>query len=241
MGRPPKPRSLTTKLAGKANFREYGAARRGLADRDPDGSMCRGTAAMVITGKYWSIVVTLCGASVAALAAQQALTEAPTGFDTPTLVENPGSRSISNGIAEPAGDSFALDQQIFELTHDVNSGLGPVFNARACVDCHQNPVSGGASQFTELRVGHRDANGNFVNPTVPINDGADQITGRSIINDRAVVPEAQEHIPVTEDIRALRAALNTLGDGFVEAIDDSTLLAIAARQPEISAGRIHGE
>jgi CxxC motif-containing protein (DUF1111 family) len=123
----------------------------------------------------------------------------------------------------------------------VNTGLGPVFNARACVDCHQNPVSGGASQFTELRVGHRDANGNFVNPTVPINDGADQITGRSIINDRAVVPEAQEHIPVTENIRALRAALNTLGDGFVEAIDDSALLAIAARQPEISAGSIHGE
>src|SRR5207302_8965140 len=87
----------------------------------------------------------------------------------------------------------------------------------------------------------RDANGNFVNPTVPINGGADQIGGRSIVNDRAVIPEAQEHIPVTENIRALRAALNTLGDGFVEAIDDSTLLAIAARQPEISAGRIHGK
>src|SRR6201984_2423538 len=196
---------------------------------------------MVITGKYWSIVLTLCGASVAAMAAQQALTEAPTGFDTPTLVENPGSRSVSNGTAEPAGDSFALDQQIYELPHDVNTGLGPVFNARACVDCHQNPVSGGASQFTELRAGHRDANGNFVNPTVPINGGADQIGGRSIVNDRAVVPEAQEHIPVTENIRALRAALNTLGDGFVEAIDDSTLLAIAARQLEISAGKIHGE
>src|SRR4029077_16527904 len=167
--------------------------------------------------------------------------EAPAGFDTPTLVNGPGSKSSSNGIAEPPGDRFAHDQQIYETAHDVNTGLGPVCNARACVDCHQNPVSGGASQFTELRVGHRDANGNFVNPTVPINDGADQITGRSIINDRAVVPEAQEHIPATEDIRALRAALNTLGDGFVEAIDDSTLLAIAARQPEISAGRIHGE
>lgn len=171
----------------------------------------------------------------------QAPTEAPAGFDTPTLVNGPGSKSTSNGIAETPGDRFALDQQIYETAHDVNTGLGPVFNARACVDCHQNPVSGGASQFTELRVGHRDANGNFVNPTVPINDGANQITGRSIINDRAVVPEAQEHIPVTENIRALRAALNTLGDGFVEAIDDSTLLAIAARQPEISAGRIHGE
>ena len=173
--------------------------------------------------------------------APQAPTEAPAGFDTPTLVQSPGSKSSSNGIAEPPGDTFRLDQQIYETAHDVNTGLGPVFNARACVECHQNPVSGGASQFTELRAGHRDANGNFVNPTVPINGGANQIGGRSIVNDRAVIPEAQEHIPVTENIRALRAALNTLGDGFVEAIDDSTLLAIAARQPEISAGRIHGE
>src|SRR5262249_30884665 len=85
------------------------------------------------------------------------------------------------------------------------------------------------------------ADGNFVNPTVPINHGADSITGRSIIDDRAVVPEAQEHVPVTENIRALRAALNTLGDGFVEAIDDNTLIDIAAKQPDLSEGRIHGE
>ena len=168
-------------------------------------------------------------------------TEAPAGFDTPTLVGNPGSKSSSNGITEPPGDSFALDQGVYETLHDVNSGLGPVYNGRACAECHQNPVSGGASQFTELRIGHNDANGNFVNPTVPIDDGAATITGRSILNDRAVVPEAQEHIPVTENIRALRAALNTLGDGFVESIADSTLQALAAQQPLQSGGRIRGE
>jgi CxxC motif-containing protein (DUF1111 family) len=195
---------------------------------------------MVIAAKYWSVVLTLCSVSVVAVA-QQAAIEAPTGFDTPTLVENPGSQSVSNGIAEPAGDSFALDQQVYETTHDVNSGLGPVFNARACSDCHQNPVSGGPSQFTELRVGHKDANGNFVNPTIPIDDGASSISGRSLVNDRAVVPEAQEHVPATENIRALRAALNTLGDGFVEAIDDNTLLAIAAQQTRTTHGKIHGE
>lgn len=174
--------------------------------------------------------------------AQDAPTEAPAGFDTPTLVQNPGSQSQSNGIAEPvAGDTYSIDQQIYEQENDASTGLGPVYNARACSDCHQNPVSGGASQFTELRAGHLDAKGNFVNPTVPINDGATTVTGRSIINDRAVVPEAQEHIPPTETIRALRAALNTLGDGFVEAIDDSTLAAIAANQPRISEGKIHGE
>jgi hypothetical protein len=198
---------------------------------------------MVITAKYWHVVLVLCGAGVAAsvAAAQQAATEAPAGLDTPTLVESPGSRSVSNGIAEPAGDSFARDQQIYELTHDVEHGLGPVFNARACVDCHQNPVSGGASQFTELHVGHTDASGNFVNPTISINDGASSIGGRSIVNDRAIVPEAQEHVPATVNILALRAALNTLGDGFVEAIDDDTLMTIAAQQVRATNGKIHGE
>ena len=190
-----------------------------------------------------SIGVLLLGVAVMGLTgiAQQSATEAPAGFDTPTLAQNAGSQSKSNGLTEPSGDSFVLDQQNYERVHDLSTGLGPVYNGRACAECHQNPVSGGASQFTELRVGHADANGNFVNPTVLIDDGASSITGRSIINDRAVVPEAQEHIPLTEDIRALRAALNTLGDGFVEAIDDSTLKAIAQNQLDLSEGRIHGE
>ena len=185
--------------------------------------------------------VSLVAISVTILAMGQTPTEAPTGFDTPTLVQSPGSKSTSNGIAEPPGDTYALDQQTYETTHDSTTGLGPVFNARACSDCHQNPVSGGASQFTELRVGHLDANGNFVNPTVFINGGANTITGRSLINDRAVAPEAQEHIPATENIRALRAALSTLGDGFVEAIDDATLIEISRSQPALSVGSIHGE
>jgi len=190
-----------------------------------------------------SIGVLLLGVAVMGLTgiAQQSATEAPAGFDTPTLAQDAGSQSKNNGLTEPSGDTFALDQQNYERVHDVSTGLGPVYNGRACAECHQNPVSGGASQFTELRVGHADANGNFVNPTVLINDGASSITGRSIINDRAVVPEAQEHIPDTENIRALRAALNTLGDGFVEAIDDNTLKAIAQNQLDLSQGRIHGE
>jgi hypothetical protein len=167
--------------------------------------------------------------------------EAPAGFDTPAVVAQPGSKSKSNGLDEPPGDTFEIDQRVYETAHDVSTGLGPVFNARACAECHANPVSGGASQFTEMRIGHRDADGNFVNPTIIINGGATQIAGRSIVNDRAVVPEAQEHVPATENIRALRATLNTLGDGFVEAIPDETLMAIAERQALTTNGRIHGE
>jgi CxxC motif-containing protein (DUF1111 family) len=169
---------------------------------------------------------------------QQSAKEAPAGFNTPSFNS---AASISNGIVELPGDTFARDQNVYEKNDAVKDGLGPVYNATSCVTCHQNPNSGAASQITELRVGHNDANGNFVNPTIFINDGKDTITGRSIVDDRAIGPQAQEHIPDTENIRTLRAALNTLGDGFVEAIDDSTLIAIAERQPELSEGRIHGE
>ena len=181
--------------------------------------------------------LTVLGTGLARVAAKSA-TEAPAGFNTPSFN---GAQSVSNGIVEPPGDTFARDQEVYEQNHSVQTGLGPVYNATACVSCHQNPNSGGASQFTELRVGHKDENGNFVNPTIFINDGKNTITGRSIVNDRAIGPEAQEHIPATETIRALRAALNTLGDGFVEAIDDRTLIAIAEGQPELSDGRVHGE
>jgi CxxC motif-containing protein (DUF1111 family) len=192
--------------------------------------------------RFFSVSVVVLALIAVGLAgiAQQSATEAPAGFDTPTLGQNPGSQSVSNGIIQPPGDTYALDQTRFEQDHDASTGLGPVFNARACADCHQNPVSGGSSQFTEIRAGHNNANGTFVAATVPINDGANSIVNRSIINDRALFPQAQEHIPDNENIRALRAALNTLGDGFVEAIDDRTLQAIAQHQIEVSEGRIHG-
>jgi CxxC motif-containing protein (DUF1111 family) len=176
-----------------------------------------------------------------ALIAQQDLTEAPTGFTTPSLTQTPAPATTSNGMPEPPGDTFVQDQLQFERVHDPTNGLGPVFNGTSCAQCHQNNVTGAASQFTELRVGHTDAKGNFVNPTVLINDGTVSISGRSIVNDRAICDQAQEHVPDTETIQARRAVLNTLGDGFVEAVDDQTLLAIAANQPAQSGGRIHGE
>jgi hypothetical protein len=77
-----------------------------------------------------------------AIGAEQSATEAPAGFDTPTLAVRLGSESSSNGIAEPPGDSFAQDQQTFETPHDASTGLGPVYNATPCAGGHQNPVDG---------------------------------------------------------------------------------------------------
>src|SRR5215468_410577 len=132
--------------------------------------------------------------------------EAPTGFD-----------NQSNGFSDSSRRT--ADQNFFEeVEHIAPDGLGPLYNAQSCRECHQTPVSGAASQVTEFRVGHMDAHGFFQNPEIAINHGAEVIKGRTLINDRAICPEVQEHVPATETIRTTRLTTNILGDGYVEAI-----------------------
>jgi hypothetical protein len=64
------------------------------------------------------------------------------------------------------------DREEFDGAEGVPDGLGPIYNAQSCRECHQNPIWGGASQVTELRVGHRGPGGRlFVNPQIPLANG----------------------------------------------------------------------
>src|ERR1700760_2811881 len=98
----------------------------------------------------------------------QASLEAPAAFTTPDFNNQQGA--VSNGMTD--NTTFAADEAVFMEVDDISNGLGPVFNARSCSDCHSSPNIGASSQVTELRVGHRDGRGNFVSPTISINDGA---------------------------------------------------------------------
>ncbi|HEV2671402.1 MAG TPA: hypothetical protein VGU74_09930, partial [Gemmatimonadales bacterium] len=129
------------------------------------------------------------------------------------------------------------DRDSFDEVEDIADGLGPLYNAQSCRECHQNPISGGPSQVSELRVGHLGPDGLFRNADIPIARGTVVIAGRTLVNDRAICPNAefpdseiQERVPDTETIRTARLALNLLGDGLVEAVPDSTLLALAREQ-----------
>ena len=67
-------------------------------------------------------------------------TEAPSGFD-----------NKSNGVIDDA--THQSDQMKFEEVEQLSDGLGPLYNAQSCRECHQSPVSGAGSQVTEMRVG----------------------------------------------------------------------------------------
>ena len=183
------------------------------------------------------LCITAMSVALAIVGIAQSSSPAPAAFATP--VDNTHAGSVSNGFTSNA--TFQADEDVFMEEEDIAAGLGPVYNARSCVDCHGTPNVGGTSQVSELRVGHTDGAGNFVNPTVSINDGANSIPNRSLINDRAICAEAEERVPGTETITTFRATTNVLGDGFVEAIDSNTLAAIANAQPGQSGGAIAGQ
>jgi CxxC motif-containing protein (DUF1111 family) len=142
-----------------------------------------------------------------------AAVEAPAGFD-----------NLTNGFESQA--QFDLDRAVFEEREDIGDGLGPVYNAQSCTECHQNPVTGATSQITELRVGRFDG---FTFTDRP---------GGSLINDRAINAAIQERAAGADNVATFRTSLNTLGDGFIEALPDSEFTRLQGLQPSSLRGQI---
>jgi CxxC motif-containing protein (DUF1111 family) len=160
--------------------------------------------------------------------------EAPAAFD-----------NKSNGVVDD--QTHQTDQSKFDEVEAVEDGLGPLYNAQSCRECHQNPTSGGGSQVTELRVGHLGPNHQFLTPNIPIAHGVEIISGRTLVNDRAICPsgafpdtEIQERVPNSEIVRTTRVSLSLFGDGFVEALSDQMLVDLARSQCKDTHGKICG-
>lgn len=168
--------------------------------------------------------------------------DAPAAFDNQTADEGflPQGDPIESCSPDPTPGTFEADRFIFGVVDEKADGLGPVYNAQSCRECHQNPVDGAISQVTELRAGR--------NMTCFLGTCFLDAPGGSLINDRAINPKIQERVPPLltagldrdEPVNTLRTSLNLLGDGFVEAIANETLLAIADAQNTVSSGTVHG-
>ena len=129
---------------------------------------------------------------------------------------------ITEETVEPLR-SFNDNRFIFEELEQIADGLGPTYNAQGCVECHQNVVTGGAAQITEQRTG-RETDGGFF-----------ESLGGSLLHSRATHPDIVERVHPDDMVRTFRISTNTLGDGFVECIANSTLLEIRDNQPRSDA------
>ena len=154
------------------------------------------------------------------------MTEAPTGFDNLSNgfdEQGPPFEQINEDTVVPLR-SFNDNRFIFEEVETNADGLGPTYNAQSCRECHQNVVTGGASQVAEHRTGRLDGDAFF------------ESLGGSLIQSRATHPNIVERVAFEDDIRTFRISTNTLGNGFVECIADATLLTIRDGQPAAMQG-----
>ena len=153
-------------------------------------------------------------------------TEAPTGFDNLTNGFNeqgPPFDSINEDNVV-ALRSFNDNRFIFEEVEHASDGLGPTYNAQSCGECHQNVATGGASQIAEHRTGRRTNNQFF------------ESLGGSLIQSRATDPEIMERVAFDDGVRTFRISTNTLGNGYIECIANSTITAIRDQQPQNMRG-----
>src|ERR1041385_2614191 len=121
---------------------------------------------------------------------------------------------------------FEDNKFIFSERETIDDGVGPTYNAVACVECHQSIDVGGFSQEMEFRAGHI-TNGAFVDAP-----------GGQLIHARATDSDIVEHISTAETVKAFRVTTSALGDGFVEAIANDTLQNNVAAQPSGQRGTL---
>jgi len=140
-----------------------------------------------------------------------------------------------SGLSAEEVQSFADGKAAFEAIEDAAEGLGPVFNGTSCAGCHNVGATGGGSETLETRFAAAH-NGSF--------DALDRLGGSLIQTDgigaAGDCDYVGEVVPAEATIVAQRRATPLFGLGLVDAVPDTTFVALAAtearRQPS-TAGR----
>jgi CxxC motif-containing protein (DUF1111 family) len=117
------------------------------------------------------------------------------------------------GLDAAQRDQFDRGKVIFNRVFEPETGLGPLFNAKACGECHEKPVAGGVGDEVEV---HATAFlGGFVyqqevTPALKSALGIDK-----------------EPIPAKATAQGRRSSPDLLGFGLLDAVPDSEILAYA--------------
>jgi hypothetical protein len=152
------------------------------------------------------------------------------GFITPTMVNH----AVTAGATSPAAmgaDMFATDLSPLQA-------VGPLFNGRACGDCHNDPIEGGmgAGPGTFVtRVGRIDGSGTF-----------DELDGQG-------GPVARAHsitslgffcplptgVPPLANVTSLRSAMNLRGTELIDFVQTGDILKNQAVEPANVQGQVN--
>lgn len=130
------------------------------------------------------------------------------------------------GLPAPLLAAFEEGRQRFVTPETPETGLGPVFNGRTCVACHQQPVPGGSGNDPGdlvIRFGRQD--GGRFDPLLGL--GGPHLQQLSVATELPACHLPGEVVPAPANITSRRQPPALFGLGLLQAIPDTAILAHA--------------
>src|SRR5437773_2483799 len=147
-----------------------------------------------------------------------------------------GAENLTNplpDLTDQEKDDFMAGLEDFLEVETVEDGLGPVFNAKSCAECHAVPSVGGSEPNVgvarETRIGRLFMfNGRFD----PLDGSVSVNRGGGLLQQRAInLPGCHlkgEAVPAEATFVSLRNSPPLFGAGLMEAIPEATIVANAS-------------
>src|SRR5947208_9887405 len=161
------------------------------------------------------------GALLAMAAACEPVTSPRTGSGGTQAVHGPGDPlPLLTSLQQR---SFKQGNAMFQTTFTPATGLGPLFNARSCAECHEDPVVGGVGDEVETHAtayhgGVCDDLGRIGGPVIQ-----DSVTPAL----HAVLGIDKEPVPLEATGFGRRTTPSVLGFGLLDAVPESEIVARA--------------
>jgi CxxC motif-containing protein (DUF1111 family) len=128
-----------------------------------------------------------------------------------------------NGLTRVQRDQFVRGKLVFERAFTPESGLGPLFNADACGECHEAPVAGGVGDEVELHATALLPDG-FCDPLAELGGPVYQQEVTPAL--KAAMGIDSEPVP-SHAVQGQRTTPDVLGFGLLDGVPDAAILAYA--------------
>jgi CxxC motif-containing protein (DUF1111 family) len=136
---------------------------------------------------------------------------------------NPQLGEPVRGLTPAQRQAFERGKRVFAHPFSPDSGLGPLFNATSCVECHEDPVLGGIGDEMELHA------------TRVLADGSCDALGDrgGFVFQQHVTPALQAALGITSEpvpadaAQGLRTSPDLFGFGLLDAVPDHVILSHA--------------
>jgi hypothetical protein len=151
------------------------------------------------------------------------------GFITPGMVAHARAAGATD-INTMGADMFATDLTPLQA-------VGPLFNGRACGDCHKDPIQGGMGAGPETFVTRVGAitNGTF-DPLIGRGGPVARAHSISEFGFRCNLPTG---VPPTANVTSLRSAMTLRGTALIDFVQVPDILKAQAAEPDAVRGKLN--